>query len=823
MALISGYMEAPYQGISQAAAAWRVPQQATLLSDAVVEIQKGFRKRPPMSYQTKFLSGVLTSNTSEMLFIQDPTTSALIHLLLLNQAGVITPYLFDATTNASIPVTVTPTAQTYLNVGSPKPHSDLRVLQIEDYNFILNRNVTVVDSGTTNPSRPFEALIFVAEGGYGETYNCTVTKSGGSPITGQVITPNGSGAGDSFWTSTNVIANAFIGGTYTSSDGGAATPMNAALVAAGFTIKYANSVLYLSHPSLDFTIVTDDGQGGIALKTIKTSTNLFSNLPSAAPVDGFTVKIAPTNAKGQDAYYVQYQSQGISQGVWQEVLAPGAALGLDPTKLPVALTKFTGAWVIDVVPWLQRTVGDSSLAPDPGFVGHPLKDMYFFGGRVALMYGEGSVFTGADNPFRLYPSTMVTAIDSDPFEVDNPDTRKALYEYAVPMYGGMVLAGQRSDCFLQNLNPGEFTLASTQTKVIARYQTDNANTQLPNADILAPLSANNRVYKAIPRDSQHHAFFEFAADRLSGQILPDDISAHIPTLIPNTVDRGCSIEPQYALLYGTSGATQLYLGLFRYANYQRVQTAWFQWFIHPGYTLAGMSAHGTTYYFLLRDSANNGHLATLQFSPDVLDDDASSTVLTHLDMRVNESHCTFGYNATLNQTTIGTAPTPVDATSFVAARAPSGATFPEGYLASVISRNYLQNTITVAGDWRTVPFYLGYSYVGSWVPTTIYRRSQDNRPITRARLSLTEMFLDVLDSIDLTTTISIGGRALRTYAKKVTSLGSPPVQFTGQWRVPINGKNVTTTLIISDTSHVGSKVAGFEWFGKHDPFFQRTT
>lgn len=824
----SGYVTAPWQGVTQAAPAFRLSEQASVLDDSLVEIQKGWRKRPPMIFGAK-VANVLSANAN-VHDLLDPATGALLHLVLDYQGGHVTALLLDAITLASLAVTVTGPAQTYLDIGPPNPHQDLRVLTAEDFTFVLNRNSQITLDPTPNASRPHEGLIFVKEGGYGWTYNVSV-KKGATTTTVKLVAPSGAVAGDSRYVGTNEIANAMLtgihaydGSNYQGTDGsmvdvnGGGGPGTGAgsfktiLQGLGFTVTLKNSVIYLSNAT-DFTINTDDGHAGIALSSIKDSTQNFSDLPETCPVDGFTVKISPVGAKvASGSYYVQFSGSGNSQGIWKEVLGPGAATGILVSTLPVALRKVAGVWTLDVVSWKQRTTGDASSCPDPGFVNDYLKDMAFYGGRLGLMYHEGCLFCAADDPFRLYPSTVVTELDSDPFEIDPPDEERAFWEGNALIYGGIVFIGRRSQDFLQNADVGEFTVKSAQIKRLGKYQPDTATK-------LKAIASNERIYLATPRGANNVEFFEFAADRLSGRILPDDISAHIPTLLPNTLDRVATVEPSFAILYGSSAANALFLGMFRYANYQRVQTAWFPWFISGGFTLAGLTAHGSAFYLLLRGLDGAGYYATIELSPDVLDDDPSSTVLTKLDIRVSEAACTTAYNAGLNQTTI-TPPTPVTVNTQIAARAPGGVVYGEGYLASVISRSGTQ--IVVTGDWTATPFYCGYSYTATWEPTTIYRMGQDHRPVTRARMTVADILLDVTDMSTVTVQVSQPARSIRSYTKGAITIGSIG-QFTGQWRVPVNGQNVKTTLQITDAVHIGGKVGGFEWFGHFDPFFQRTT
>ncbi len=814
MPFISGYKQAPYQGITQSAPAFRLPDQADSVIDAEVEIHKGFRKRPPWEWVAKPINAVTNDALTQIVI--DPDDGSVWLAVIDISGGVVSAVLVNPTTGATAAVTISSAAQTYLASGTAKANDDLRMLSAIDYNFLINRKKIVANGSVTAAARSPEGLVWVKQGGYGYTYRVTVTPSVGGAIAGSIETPNGIRFVDAPYFGTNAILTGLVTGLgpdgtawTTITDGAAVTAIGTPLTTAGYTTSTVDSVLGITG-STDFTLTSDDAVGGLALGTIKGSVQDFSSLPKACPIDGFTVEISPARADAYGSYWLKYSA---ANSVWQECVKPGVNLGIDTTTLPVALIKASGAWKIDVVAWKGRTVGDTNSAPDPGLIGYSINDMLFYAGRLGLVYDEGVLWTSALDPFALYPATVVTSIDSDPFETENPDQTRAVWNGATAMYGGIVLVGKFSQCFLQNADVGSFTQKSAQLRVISRYQVDNAV-------ILRPTTINERVYLATPRDENYFAFFEFAADRLSGRILPDDVSAHVPTLLPNTLNRIAPVEPAFAVFYASSGKSSMFVGKFRYANFERVQTAWFQWNAPPGMTVSGLAEHGTFIYLIGRDANGAGHLFSLDLAPDKLDSGTGATVLTKLDARAAETLCTVSYSATTGDTTI-TPPLPVTSATRVAARAGSAGRYIEGYLAEIVSTTGTQ--IVIKGDWSAQDFYCGYSYTAYWYPGTIYRFSQDNRPITRARLTVSDILLDVTNGINVRVQTSQPSRNTRTYLRSGLSFGSPVNQFTGQWRVAINAKNTSLTLLIYDDGHLGTNISGFEWFGHQDPFWQRVT
>lgn len=822
MAQESAYVPAPYNGISQSAASVRLLEQAADLQDCLVDLPDGWRKRPPIRWLGEVLSATGLP-TAKVHKIVDPDDASLKFLLVNREGAVTVPRLYDAATMALIPLTVSGAAQTYLNTAATPLKSTLRISQAVDNTIITSRhNVIGVDASLV-ATRPHEALAFVKSGAFGKKYQLLVQKSGGTLRTGVVVTPDGTDASDSFFVATDHIAGAIAGAdTYTSANGATHTSIMADLATDGFTVVIKGAVIYLAHTT-DFTVSVQDDQGGAAFVVAKDTVNNFSDLPKDGVTDGFTVSVVPTRGDQQGAYYVKFVANPPrGQSPWQETVAPGSQKGFDTTDMPIRVRKDSGGnWQCEAPAWKQRTVGSESLSIDPLFVGDSIEDVGYAFGRLVILSQEECFLTAADDPFRIYPATLTTQIDSDPVSLSPPtgDAKfRSLTTFSSDALEGAFLTGLQQQCILRQPGDGAVTPNNVKLARMCTYVLKDTFTDL------RPMENNSKVYLPVPLGSLYSGLRELQVDRISGETLGDDLTAAQPKYLPAGINVAATCQTNYTSMYGVAGTTKIYTHVHRYNGTQRVQNGMFTWNIPSGWTLLDIAAHGTLFYFFLT-SDDIGRICAfaVETNPQSLDDDASSTVITKLDMKQSEAEVVSRtYNAGTNRTTIvSQVPLPAGR-GYVAARAGSVGGYLEGYLAEVISQP-TATSIVIKGDWTgTIKFYLGIGYVGIWEPSTINKYSPQDSRIMHGRLTLGRIHFDLKDSTALSVEVAISTRSTRTYELKQITFGTPSL-YTGEWVVPIKGESPHVRIRILDAGHVGAVISGFEWEGDFISKARRTT
>jgi hypothetical protein len=339
----------------------------------------------------------------------------------------------------------------------------------------------------------------------------------------------------------------------------------------------------------------------------------------------------------------------------------------------------------------------------------------------------------------------------------------------------------------------------------------------PFLPAIRPQSVGSKVYFMAPRTS-YGMVYELEVDRVTATASADDMSAAVPSYVPNTVDIVASCSSGFMVAYAESGAREVYFHLFRYSQGQRIQNAWQRSFLPNGWTVGGMFFKGTQLH-LLAVNGSEAHLVMADVSPSQVDDGAGAQLLTYWDLRVKESQLAAPtYDAALDTTSYALPYALVEA-PHASVRAPGGVDKPEGLVVEVASWT-VGGGVTVSGDWRGVPLWFGLAYEGRWEPSTIYVMGQDDRPRFDGRLQLNRMRVDLSGTGYVRVEVTNRGRAVRKTAFEGVRADDPASftdkapSYTGQFSVPISGQNIQTSIAFVNDSHFASGVVGFEWLGE---------
>lgn len=824
MTQFSGYITAPYQGVSQAAAQVRLDAQCAALEDCLVTIPQGVTKRPPFEWV-----GTLTSHPGHTngLFerIERPGNADVLLTATL-EASVLVPRVYSLSAGgamAPVSVTIGAAAQTYLNTTVTNPQQDLNALTINDYTFLSNRTKAVANVAGTSAARAKEAMIWVRQAAYARTFSVTVTPTVSAAVTSTVTTPDGTAATDGPFVGTDVIATALKAGAY----GGAGIHGGAYAGAGldtlvGFTVTVTGSVIYITHPTQDFTVAVKDDLGGVALTVIKDSVQSFSDLPKVAK-DGFVTKVTQTSGTNADDFYVKFvQTAGPGTGVWQETIAPSTNLGIDPNTMPVGLYN-NGTWQLQVLGWKARSVGDANLVPDPPFVGLEVQDITFWRNRLAIISGEGVTLSSAADPFQLYPTTLATGLTSDAMSFETPFPNRTTFRYGVNYDKSLVLFGDKGQAEL-TARDAVATPSNTKLDILTSFEFSPK---------LRPVDSNGKVYFVAPNGTRWAKVFELKVNEVTAVTDGEDMNVATPKYLPAASDRVASCPVNYLNVYGTSGGTQLIAHLFRYSDDDRVQNAWMRWNLPEGYLLGGMWFDNTRLHALLCRSGV-AHLVRLDTAADLLDE-GSDVQLTCLDMRLDETQVTIAYDAVTDRTTL-TLPYAAEDTVEAMVRYPGGLggltyaeglqELPEGYAATVYGTS--GNDLILTGDYRVTPLYIGHRYIKRYRPSTIYAKTADEKPILSGRTSLRRLHVSLGPTGYVRAEVTAKGRAIRAYEFLGTLAGDPdtpsdePPNAEGAFTVPVMSLNTNTTIEFVNDSPLRSAILGFEWIAENNPKTQRT-
>jgi len=834
MTLVTNYVAGPYQGVSQAPPQVRLPDACEAMEDCTATIPNGIQRRPPWRLVSKLSAyggGSFAIGASPLMVdVPRGSPSTDVIFLLNMEGGVVKPHLFNASTGAAINITVTAAATAYLALNSPTtPNQQFRCCPVEDYVFITNRTVTVANGSATSPARNPEALLWVKLGNYGRSYKVDITPAGHSTVSASFTTPTGASGSDAQWVDTSVILSQLL--TYGSSPNPLAdntfpgnnakfvgTILGSSGLTSYLTLTRTNAILYIqSQSAADFTIVTGDGSGGSAMYAIKGSVQNFSSLPLVG-VDGMVVKIAQSAAGGNSDFYVKYVTTGSQPtgGVWRECVAPGANLGVDTTTMPIALTVSGGVWTLDAVAWTGRTTGDTTLSPDPGFIGDQITDIRWWRGRLVLVYNGGVSISTSNNPFTFYTTTLAVTLDSDPIGLLTPADRKTFFKQAFTF-------DQRLFVFADRI---QAAVTSGGSPVTPQTTTMALMSQSAFSD-LSPVQQGNHKVRYLANRTASSIVYTLSIDRLSGLALEQDVSTAIPSYIPNTIDTASTWEADYTTVWGTAGSNLLYVGVYREQDYQGVQNAYLRWRTPSGFTLAGLFFKAGVILAYLADGSGAPYYCTLDTTPNYVTqgrDATASTVQQFMDLMLDDTILT-------NTAGVLTGTGIVSGRTYMVTLRAAWGGYPEGYIVVPPTLTTAASiTLPVGFKTGSPPLWVGLQYDSYFDVSKWYITGQDKKPEHSGRLQMKRLKADIAQYGYLYAKVNQRGRTQRTYLFEGTNLDdpytpldAPPNEATTVLMIPLSGNSEDLSVRFGSNNNLGFKFLGYEWEADFNPRTRRVS
>lgn len=582
MALISQSVKNLKGGISQQPDILRFPEQGAEQINGWSSETEGLQKRPPFVFiKTLSDAGGLGANPLVHLINRDERE----RYYVVFTGGTIRVFDLDGKE-----YTVTGD-MTY--VGTPNPRDDLRMVTVADYTFIVNRNWTVsantIPVYSLNPKG--DCLINIRGGQYGRTFQIGI--NGGIHAT--LTIADGSAPEHVNQTDAQWIAERL------------AEQLRTNLTAYGWAIDVGQGYIHIKSTggNLVDTVMTKDGYGNQLMNAVVHTAQSFSKLPLEAP-HGYTVQIVGDTSKTSDAFYVQYDA---GRKVWKEVVGWNVQSGLNRASMPHALIrKPDGSFSLEVLPWEDRKCGDMDTNPDPSLVGQTINDVFFFRNRLGFLAGENIVMSRTSKYFNLFPASVANLSDDDPIDVAVSHNRISLLKYAVPFSEELLLWSDQA----------QFVL-SAQGILSPKTVELNLTTEFDVSDRARPYGIGRGVYFASPRASYTSLNRYYAVQDVSSVKSAEDMSAHVPSYIPNGVFsiRGSGTE-NFVSVLSANAPSKVFIYKFLYLNEEIAQQSWSHWELGDNVKVRACDSIGSTMYLLL-ENASQIWLAKAMFTKDSVD------------------------------------------------------------------------------------------------------------------------------------------------------------------------------------------------------------
>lgn len=476
------------------------------------------------------------------------------------------------------------------------PREDLRMVTVADYTFIVNRSkaIEMGDSLTHAgyPALKSRALVNVRGGQYGRTLTIVVNDE----TVATLVLPTGERATDVTQTDAQYIATKL------------AEQINALAVTKNLQAQAGQGWVVIStrdgQGTLN-TIKTTDGYANQLINAFGYQVQSFSKLPAQC-LDGYLVEITGESARSGDNYWVRYDA---AANVWRETVCPGIVLGLNAATMPHALIRAAdGQFDFRELTWGNRSAGDDTTNPMPSFVEGKLNDVFFFRNRLGFLSGENVIMSRTGRYFDFFPASVAELSDDDPIDVAISHNRISILKYAVPYSEQLLLWSDQA----------QFVLSSSGVISSKNIQLD-LTTEFDVSDYARPFGIGRGVYFVSPRASYSSVKRYYAVQDVSDVKDAEDISAHVPSYVTNTVFamHGSGTESFLTVLSDGSPSC-VFIYKFLYIEGNLVQQAWSHWDMGDDTEVLCACCIGSFMWMILR-RAGGVTLERLEFTKDTVD------------------------------------------------------------------------------------------------------------------------------------------------------------------------------------------------------------
>ena len=312
MAAISQKINNLIGGVSQQPDTTKYNGQLRVCDNYYPDTAIGLTKRPGLRGISK-LANAVADGTWFPIFRDDQEK----YIIQFSKAGALKIW----SANSGLQQTVNAVAAESVTYATHTHADDLRILQVNDYIFVLNRTV-VVKEGTTSSSA-YSAFGFVNINTVAFNTDYVITIDGN---TFTHTTP--SNASGSTQNSVQTIITALVG----------SINANAAYIAAGI----GNTIFIRRANNGDFSLRATGGTTGTAVEAFKETVTSVAQLPREF-FSNRRIKVEGSAQSSSDEYWVEFipstPGQTSGAGHWEETIAPGTVLNFNEETMPHAIIR----------------------------------------------------------------------------------------------------------------------------------------------------------------------------------------------------------------------------------------------------------------------------------------------------------------------------------------------------------------------------------------------------------------------------------------------------------------------------------------------------
>lgn len=682
-------------------------------------------------------------------------------------------------------------------VTTPNPRDDLRMVTVADYTFIVNRKTVVQQHTAVSNGGTFrdngDCLINVRGGQYGRTLSIHI--NGGTQASYQI--PDGSQAEHVKNTDAQFLAEELAKQLRTN-------------LGSTWGVAVGQGFIHIAAPSGSAinTVTTKDGYADQLISPVTHYAQSFSKLPLNAP-NGYMVKIVGDSASTSDQYYVTYD---LSRKVWRETVGWNQKIQMTNASMPWTLVRAAdGNFDFKEASWGARTSGDTETSPWPSFVGSTINDVFFFRNRLGFLSGENVIMSKTTRYFDFFPASVATLSDDDPIDVAVSHNRISILKYAVPFSEELLLWSDEAQFVM-----GAQGVLSSKTIEL------DLTTQFDVQDKARPYGIGRNVYFPSKRASFTSLMRYYAVQDVSAVKNAEDMTAHVPSYIPNGVYNvhGSSAENFCSVL--TDGApSRIYMYKFLYLDEEIKQQSWSHWDFGSNVTVYAAYTIGSQMFVLMNNGVNT-FMCSLLFTKNT-NDISGEPYRIYSDVKVKYTIPAGTYNDDLFQTK-------------VSLQQVYGMGFMYGTISVVEPDGKITEHEQPLGSWQTDPYlyfdgnlegvtiFIGFNFKFQYefsrflIKQTAEDGSQSTEDI--GRLQLRRAWVNYEQSGAFTIGVDNQGRVY-AYEMAGGRLGSNALRVnrlnlgTGQFRFPVVGNAKYNVVTITSENTTPLSIIGCGWEGNY--------
>lgn len=544
-------------------------------------------------------------------------------------------------------------------------------------------------------------------------------------------------------------------------------------------------------------ISVSDGFNGEALKLFINTTTRFEILPSTAP-DGFTVLVKGEKESADD-YYVKYDS-GLHS--WKECAKPNITIKYDFTTMPYILRREAdGTFTCTTANWNERKTGDEDSNPTPSFIGNKINDIFFFRNRLGIISGEAVNLSRTSDFFNFWVDSATSIVDTDPIDLQVSHNRVSTLYNAVSFNQDLYLFSAQTQFILR----AEGVL-SPKTAVIDQVTEFDADTWVK------PIGVGRNLYFTAHKTDFTTVQEYFAVADSTTQKNATDVTGHVPNFLKNSVYslKACNNENLLIALSDNQRDT-MYVYKFLFLNDSKAQASWSRW-TFDGEIIGADFINSIMYLVINRGS--NTFLEKLPISYNTKDF-VSEPYRVMLDRKFKTTlHGTFDKD---------TKEMRYDVKSIYG----DAYSEPREYTIVLKNGSVYSGKDTVVIPHQVEPLedfecYIGVPYEFKFTYSTFFIKQTSQTgtdTIPNDRLQLRFLHINYDNTGEFEVIVNATGKTPKHYKMTARIVGTSSNQVgihpleTGEFRVPLMGRNTDTEVTVINTSPLPSAFNTTVWQG----------